>query len=833
MSGSPLGLSFKLDINGRPEGFPSADPKKGGTIGYQVIEGKAVESLFGGAQFSPYPSEGDINKESGSVTKMSTAGQVHNDGANEITIQSIIEYTKQYNAMKLDYSHFAYLKNVGVYPNNRLIIARRFAGAVGNDLTAQGTAPMATLISYVKEEQDDFFSISFNEEWEDAAGGFEDILNEIGEDMKLSSDQKGSAGKMVSAAFNFVPMPALMEGVQTLIKQKLGLAGAGQGPGASPYGNPNLIRQAKQRKVLPKGEAGSALTAKFSIDMVIEYEQKFINGVDPTLVYMDILQNALTFGTSDSAFEYSSAFAKGTTDIIGKLISGDIEGIVSAIKEFITALADAITKVATDLIDKLIDPDEDEDAEESETPNADKKAAYIASFTAGVKEFFSASVGTVISKYKIRLLGVANALSGSNSTPWHVTIGNPKKPIFSSGDMQCTSVTVSLGKVLAFNDLPSTIKIEIKLENARNMGAQEIFNRFNTGRGRSYKRYQKSFVEADEQIQEQVKKLEIEEKNKEKNADTQKPTAKVETDGQKLQNSGGTQPSGTKPPSESVGSTNDVKDKQGQVSKNVDDYDVQGGGLTTTWGQSTYLVSPPPPPKPIEQQGTASVTNDAKTVPSEQSANDPKTTTAGVAATSNATNTTPNSTIPGVTQSASTLQQQQAAGVTGSQAPEPESLPAPIPEPEPRRDEEPEIVLGPDGKPTVVYPPGTTPTDTPAQTQQTTAEGTAQTNQPAQNTDDDVKSELQREEKIKAYYASTSVEDHKRMIGHYTELINALDRSIEYENEQIVLAGEYLTPNLAADEINDIKSIIAEKEFERNSYYEQVVRHQTELKNKQ
>ncbi len=53
------------------------------------------------------------------------------------------------------------------------------------------------------------------------------------------------------------------------------------------------------------------------------------------------------------------------------------------------------------------------------------------------------------------------ALSGTPSGYWHCTIGNPKKPFFSCGDLITTSVTLSFGKVLAYNDLPSTIKIYI------------------------------------------------------------------------------------------------------------------------------------------------------------------------------------------------------------------------------------------------------------------------------------------------------------------------------------------------------------------------------------
>jgi hypothetical protein len=61
--------------------------------------------------------------------------------------------------------------------------------------------------------------------------------------------------------------------------------------------------------------------------------------------------------------------------------------------------------------------------------------------------------------------------------------------------MLCTDVTLTLGKVLAFNDLPSSIKLDLNFTSARDLGAQEIFNRLNTGRGRSYVRMTKSFNE--------------------------------------------------------------------------------------------------------------------------------------------------------------------------------------------------------------------------------------------------------------------------------------------------------------------------------------------------
>jgi len=468
---SPLGLTFDSSPNSTKIGT------------YNVVDSKAVKSLFNGSQFSPFPSSVDI--QSGNVTKIRNASEVHGDDIYDTSISSLIKYTnqdKKMAAMKLTAADFAYLKNVGVYPNNRLIIARRFPSGVSNDLTSlQSIEPMSTLISWVKDG-DDFISVKYNEEWEDAPATFEDVLNNIGKEVKLSAQQGTKYGSAAAGAIELIPLPGLMEGIQYQVMQNMGLTDAGIGN--SPLGNPNLIREATMRKVLDKNKAGSGLTAKFSVTMAVEYEQKFINGVDPTLVYMDIIQNALTFGTSDASFQFNSAFATGTKSIIADLISGDINAIANALAKFVTSLLDAISNIGEKIINALVK------GSDSESGSGKKPDIYSA-----VKSAFASTVGHVISKFKVKLIGIANALTGSPSAPWHVTIGNPKKPLFCSGDMLCKGVTLTLGKNLAFNDLPSYIKIEFTLESARNLGAQEIFNRFNTGKGRSYVRSQQSFVE--------------------------------------------------------------------------------------------------------------------------------------------------------------------------------------------------------------------------------------------------------------------------------------------------------------------------------------------------
>jgi hypothetical protein len=86
-----------------------------------------------------------------------------------------------------------------------------------------------------------------------------------------------------------------------------------------------------------------------------------------------------------------------------------------------------------------------------------------------------------VQKYEHEVRGIVAALSGAPSTPWHVTIGNPLRPVFCSGDMYTDNVSLKLGSTLAFNDLPSNITLDFTLQNARPWGMQEIIAKFNTG----------------------------------------------------------------------------------------------------------------------------------------------------------------------------------------------------------------------------------------------------------------------------------------------------------------------------------------------------------------
>lgn len=428
------------------------------------------------------------------------SSDLHNDAAYDTSLLNIIERLSKTSMGALRPQDFAYCKFLGVFPNNRLMIARRFPSPVGDSIfgsssNGAGSRAKSVLISW-KKESEDFLEFTFSEEWMDADADFTNLLNKLGKDFGIDG-----AGNSLGAAFNLIPLPNFTETLQKQILVKMGVLDASAIAGPLPSGNPNIIKMAKRRKTIGYGEAGAGLKCVISVAMACEYEQKFISGIDPTTAFQDIINNILIFGTSNSSGYGMSAgfankikqYATNPNQLIVDVVNA-IKGAVGKAIEMIKKAADKLLAV----VEELLGPKgQDKPVEETEREDAEKQKKLIENAQETITKFFKDILNAAyktISKYKIEIIGIANALSGAPSTPWHITLGNPLRPFFCSGDMLCGDVTISFGPVLAFNDLPSSVKASFTLTNARPLGMQEILAKFNSGSLRTVN-VRKDFVE--------------------------------------------------------------------------------------------------------------------------------------------------------------------------------------------------------------------------------------------------------------------------------------------------------------------------------------------------
>lgn len=502
LGGSPLGL---IGVSSQPsrDGMSTFNAGKSRNFNVNLYNtGKGKTSIFtGGTRVNPWPNIKVVGsqKDPGETTKDRTMGidetgksfyeaytrnTLHNNDVYDTSVLNIIEKLSFSKAAALRPSDFAYLKNLGVFPNNRLVIARKFLSAVGDDLNRVKSQPKSILISW-KPESEDFLDISVGENWTEADADFTTVLNKIGEDFM----GKGMGSK-ISAALNLVPLPGFTEVIQREVLANMGIME--KISGGLPAGNPNLIKMAKRRKTSGSdGQPFSGMKYEVSVKLTTEYEQKFISGIDPTVAFIDIIQNCLAFGTQDSTnYGLSGAFASKINKWANQP-SALVKEFAQWIKKGLETIRKKITKAIKDLKDTISeqeteaeaskDPNEEKDRQEEEFEKQKKKIDEAGGVLQGFVNTIIKSLNGTIQKYREDLRGIAAALSGMPSTPYHVTIGNPLRPMFCSGDMYTDDVKITLGPVLAFNDLPTSIKVDLTLKPARPCGLQEIMAKFNTG----------------------------------------------------------------------------------------------------------------------------------------------------------------------------------------------------------------------------------------------------------------------------------------------------------------------------------------------------------------
>ena len=195
LGGSPLGL-INVRSNPNPSGrstFNDGNTRNINVFAYNAGDYNASfrgNSLFSGdrvvrawpgieAYSTSMPGSNDVdyaNLKGGTSSKTPQGNfkqrkTLHNNDVYDTSILNIIEHLAGTSG-SLKMADFAYLKDVGVYPNNRLMIARRFGGPIGDNIikpkstNAKGQVneygPLATLISWLPADTD-FLNISFGE----------------------------------------------------------------------------------------------------------------------------------------------------------------------------------------------------------------------------------------------------------------------------------------------------------------------------------------------------------------------------------------------------------------------------------------------------------------------------------------------------------------------------------------------------------------------------------------------------------------------------------------------------------------------------------------------
>jgi len=378
-------------------------------------------------------------------------------------------------ALKIKASDLVYLRDIGVYPINRLMILRRYpeGTVVPIDLMDLPVEPISTVIGWVKPESE-LLSFQVNEVWKTQSKWLHVLAREI--------IQK-EFGFDIGAIF---PVPGWGTGFMFGLLKDMGLTDYSSTD--LPIGDPNLLREGVTRAHEEQG-----LMSNFTFNIETVYEQKYIAGIDAGAAINDILENALAMGTSNIRF-LGKAGTKVTQQITeANNNPSNPEGWKQLMETVITSVINSLNGIIKDTIRK-----EEAKPVETETETTDtsaKKKSKATEAAEGQQEklglvqgFISKILASTVARYQWPIRGALNQLTGEAATPWHLTIGNPYAPLLSMNNLKVTSLDVSMGNELSYNDMPRYMTLKVNLEQGRNLGKQEIENMFGVEYKREYKK---------------------------------------------------------------------------------------------------------------------------------------------------------------------------------------------------------------------------------------------------------------------------------------------------------------------------------------------------------
>ena len=374
------------------------------------------------------------------------------------------------------YSDFMYCKHLGKVSNNYMITLRRFPLPVGDFIGAQGidsytrdkassqTASsigcMVTWLGVSGNEMSSILKYNFNMPFK-----FEDAQRQ---DLQGGADETQTMLNSIFSTFDQQYRKQYMEGYAgeagnqffKYLGVDLGSPPyknyAGQEDSLKVYGPVDSIRSTYMRD-----DKGLTFTQNFSL--VFEYELRSYNGINGKQAMLDLISNILN-----------------VTYTTGSFWSGGYKGFAAHQSNIFTNLN--IFKANggfTDFVDKFVD-------DLSGLGNTIKNFSLKDAFK-GLNQLGGMMIAGFLNKLgRPNKVMYNSLLSPAPIGFWHVTIGNPKRPIMSIGNMVITDVGIEHQGPLGLDDFPTGLKVTVQLDRGKPRDLRDIEKLYMQGTDRIY-----------------------------------------------------------------------------------------------------------------------------------------------------------------------------------------------------------------------------------------------------------------------------------------------------------------------------------------------------------
>lgn len=391
------------------------------------------------------------------------------------------------------YADFMYCKHLGKVSNNHLITLRRFPlpvddyiGTNGEDdatrlsKVANNAACIGCMVTWMGVSGNDMSNIlkyNYRMPFKEETASFQDEKASADDNTKLLNGifsvfdeqyqkqyQEGFAGEAANAAFSHLGIDL----------------------GEPPYKSNEYADFRDQNKVYGPIDsvrstyirADEGLTFDHKMTLTFEYEIKSYNGINGKQAMLDLISNILNVTYTTGSFWGGGfkGYASHQSNIFANLsifkARGGFTNFIDAFSNDLNGLKERGKQTFG------ISSDNDRDTNKENVWNTIKEMAN--------------NIGGMLMSGMLNKLGrpqkaMYNALlSPAPIGFWHVTVGNPKRPIMSVGNMIITDCSIEHFGPLGIDDFPTGLKVTISLDRGKPRDLRDIEKLYMQGTDRIY-----------------------------------------------------------------------------------------------------------------------------------------------------------------------------------------------------------------------------------------------------------------------------------------------------------------------------------------------------------
>ena len=381
------------------------------------------------------------------------------------------------------YSDFMYCKHLGKVSNNHLITLRRFPlpvddyiGSTGEDndsriaRAAQNASCIGCMVTWLGvsgNELSNLLKYSFKMPFKNQDAEWQDE--------KIDADANQTMINGIFSVFDKKYQQQYMEGYAGEAANKV-FEQFGLPVGNKPYSGSQFADFRDRNKVYGpvdsirstyiRSDEGLVFEHKFSL--TFEYELRSYNGINGKQAMLDLLSHILNVTYTTGSFWGGGFKGYGAhqSNVFANLNMFKAKGgFTNFIDAFSKDLSNAGKSIKTTLGDTNI----------AET----------------FKSLLNGVGGMLMSGMLNKLGRPQKAMYNSLLSPapigfWHVTIGNPKRPIMSIGNLVITNVTIEHNGPLGLDDFPTGVKVTVDLDRGKPRDLRDIEKLYMQGTDRIY-----------------------------------------------------------------------------------------------------------------------------------------------------------------------------------------------------------------------------------------------------------------------------------------------------------------------------------------------------------